>query len=46
MIIVQRMLAMTNTTSCTAAAKPEMTAETRQIVLTEDCAQGNRLEVE
>jgi hypothetical protein len=29
------MLAMTNTTSCTAAAKPEMTAETRQIVLKE-----------
>ena len=30
----------------TAAVKPEMTVETRQIVLKEDCAQGNRLEVE
>jgi hypothetical protein len=46
MIITRTMLAMTNTTSCKAAAKPEMIAETRQIVLKEDCAQGNRLEVE
>jgi hypothetical protein len=37
---------MTGTTSCTAAAKPEMTAETRQNILKEDCAQRNRLEVE
>jgi hypothetical protein len=35
MIIIQTMLTMTNTPSRTAAAKPEMTAETRQIVLKE-----------
>jgi hypothetical protein len=42
MIIIQKIfnpasdvLTMTNTTSNTAAAKPEMTAETRQIVLKE-----------
>ena len=46
MTIIQRMAYNDKRDTCTAAVKPEMTVETRQIVLKEDCAQGNRLEVE